>query len=371
MTNLEKPYDCHVHSSNSDGEKTIGKIASEAYKAGLGGFMLTDHETIAGVKGYLGIKDSFPVPMIGGLEAATHMMIKGHRITFEIKAAFFNPNNRDLEDLLLFLRYHRIVRINEMVDLVNKECCDVSKGQKPIIFNELLSSDQWAKYFRCRYNFERFFESQKRSLIKKFNGEEIFLNYLPLASLFSVGRNHLAKKMVKHGFVTNTDQAFKSLLNPIYQGEDHNCFTDRYTKHVEYTTNIIRNAGGLCGPCHPGTIHKQYERIGITLDDIYSAFLPYFEEGVFTFIESEYEYCETNKLGITPKEKKMYNDYWKQKCKYHGWLECNGSDTHGKKNGVKIGRYHTPYETIVRLKEIASGQHKSKKEEKISLNNQN
>ena len=40
----------HIHSTYSDGEKTVDQIAADASKAGLDYIIITDHETLAGKK---------------------------------------------------------------------------------------------------------------------------------------------------------------------------------------------------------------------------------------------------------------------------------------------------------------------------------
>jgi 3',5'-nucleoside bisphosphate phosphatase len=93
-----KPYDLHIHTTASDGALTPSEVINLASQLGLGGIAITDHDTIAGLEeGMQAAKDA-GMHLIPGVEfsaeSENEMHILGYRIgnSGAIKKVFKNLN---------------------------------------------------------------------------------------------------------------------------------------------------------------------------------------------------------------------------------------------------------------------------------------
>lgn len=191
-------YDLHVHSTYSDGRRTVLELAAEAKELGLGGFALTDHDTVDGwadipeAERIYGIK-IFPGIEISTLKDGTDVHILGYAL-------------KDLSPLkakLVFLAESRRERILKMISKLKEQ-------------GMALNPD----------------------------------DVLAAAGNGTVGRPHLAEEMVKRGYVNHQQEAFKK-----YLGRGKSCYVERALISPEEAIGLISRCGGYAVLAHPGLDH--------------------------------------------------------------------------------------------------------------------
>ncbi|MGM9567472.1 MAG: PHP domain-containing protein [Clostridia bacterium] len=188
-------YDLHVHSTYSDGVKTPMHLGEEAVEAGLGGFALTDHDTIAGWEEIPSVERTYPVTVFPGVELSTEwegrdVHILGYCMTD------MEPFQKKLAELAA-CREQRIARIVE-------KCNDLGLS---VSFDEVRS----------------------------------------LAGEGTVGRPHVAAVLVKNGYAKDNQTAFDRYLN---RGKP--AYVERQRFSPMEAVKLIKNCGGYAVLAHPG-----------------------------------------------------------------------------------------------------------------------
>ncbi len=93
--------DLHVHSERSpDSRLTLEAIVSGIRAAGLQGFALTDHHTVAGLSGLRALAQRYPdLCLVPGVEVST---AAGHLLAYGVEVA--PPDRRPLEETIDWVR---------------------------------------------------------------------------------------------------------------------------------------------------------------------------------------------------------------------------------------------------------------------------
>ena len=188
-------YDLHVHSTYSDGIKTLMQLGKEAYDAGLGGFALTDHDTIAGWKEISGVEQAYPVTVFPGVELSTEwdgrdIHILGYCVT----------DTERFQEKLTELASGRERRIARIVE----KCNDLGL---PVSFDEVRT----------------------------------------LAGEGTIGRPHVAAALVKNGCAKDKQAAFDRFLN---RGKP--AYVERQRFSPMEAVKLIKKCGGYAVLAHPG-----------------------------------------------------------------------------------------------------------------------
>ena len=103
--------DLHVHSNASDGTISPELLPELAAAAGLSAVALTDHDTVAGIAGFLSRQSDFPqLELIAGVELSSHI---GAR-ELHIVGLFIDPDDAYLQDFMLQMRKERLIRAEAM-----------------------------------------------------------------------------------------------------------------------------------------------------------------------------------------------------------------------------------------------------------------
>ena len=107
-------YDLHVHSTYSDGIKSLEELGGEAKAAGLAGFALTDHDTIAGWSEIAGVEETFGITVFPGVELSTEWQKRDvHILGYGIE------DEATFREKLVFLSQSRVTRMERIVDKLN------------------------------------------------------------------------------------------------------------------------------------------------------------------------------------------------------------------------------------------------------------
>lgn len=185
--------DLHLHSTASDGTLTPLEILDEAVKTRLSGLSITDHDTVA----------SYTPELFSEAEKRGLRLLSGVEFssTYEKGPVHVLGYNLDLanQNLHLFCERHQNIR-----------------------------------------------EKRNRKMIALLQKRGIQVAYEEIIHQGTIGRPHIAALLVKKGYVTDYNQAFKR-----YLGEGKACFVPAEPITVEETLAVIHEAKGLAFLAHP------------------------------------------------------------------------------------------------------------------------
>lgn len=209
-----KLVDLHVHSTASDGSLTPTEVVHLAEEAGLTAIALTDHDTVSGVDEALQASDPLEVSVVPGVELSCFYREK------EIHILGLYIDHTD-PGLLCFL----------------KEAAD----------KRLRRNETMLQAFR-----EDGFDLTMEDLVCE-NPDT------------TITRAHFARALLKKGYVSSVDQAFKKYLNP-------GCpyYRKRELITPEESIEAIRSAGGfpvLAHPCQYKLGWAETEQLIVTLKE--------------------------------------------------------------------------------------------------------
>jgi len=242
--------DLHCHSSCSDGDLTPKEIVAEAVKAGLQGLSITDHDTIDAYPEVLAEAEKADIKMLPGVELST--LHGGHSV--HVLAYGFAPDNVVMRDLCESQMKRRQGRVERIVKLL----CDLGMKVEVIIDG-------------------------------------------------AVGRPHVAKAMVKAGYVSSVMEAFRKYLT-----EGKSAFVPTDAVSVEEAIDTIHKAGGLAVLAHPVLIRR-------------NRLLRHMLDMPFDGLEAFYG-------NFSSQEKKRFLAI----AQNLGWVPTGGSDFHGPSTRYQV-----------------------------------
>ncbi len=190
----------HIHTTKSDGILTPSQIVEWAIKLELKGISITDHDTVDGIEE--AIKKSYDTKklhIIPGIEFST--LYKEKEV--HILGYFIDYKNKELLDITERIKLYRTNRAREMVNKLKK-------------FNIYIED------------------------ILNLDNEEI-----------SFGRPHIARALMKKGYVKSMQGAFEKYLIKGKPG-----YVPRFKLSVEESIKIIKEANGIPVLAHPGLLDK-------------------------------------------------------------------------------------------------------------------
>ena len=190
--------DLQIHSTFSDGSLTPTELVKEAKAKGLSAIALTDHDTIDGLPEFMAAGKKDGVITVPGVEISVDIKLPNHG-HMHILGLFINPYDKDLKSKLEFLRTERNKRAEKIIQKLN------DLGLK-VTLEELLAE----------------------------------------AGEGSIGRPHIAKIMLRRGFVSTIQEAFN-----LYLGKGKPAYVDKVKFGEEEAIKMIKNANGLTILAHP------------------------------------------------------------------------------------------------------------------------
>jgi len=259
--------DLHCHSIHSDGVHTPDELISMAKEKGLIGLSITDHDTFSTHQSFFD-RDFLLIP---GIEISAECV--GQSV--HVLGYAYDLYSKTLDE---FCRFHQARRVKRNQAIIENL---VEMGM-PISWEE----------------------------VKELS---------PEAS--SYGRPHIARVLVKKGYVPDVATAFKRFIG---EGKPAYISGDRW--RVEEAIHAVHEAGGKAVLAHPHLI-KQRSIVRKLLS------LP------FDGLEAYY--------SLMPKSE---NERWRQEAEEHGFFATGGSDFHGTlKPAVHLGSSFTSFETVQML----------------------
>jgi len=277
--------DLHIHSTASDGTFSPLDILNLAQSINLGAISITDHDTIDGTKEALAIGIPPSINFLTGVEiSAVPPPPFSFPGSFHILGYAINIDDFILNQTLAKLQEARKNRNPRIIKLLN------------------------------RMGFELTLKE-----IRKDFGE------------CQLGRPHIAKQMVKKGFVQSVAEAFDK-----YLAKGQPAYVDKYRVDCDRAIEVIRNAGGIPVLAHPVLLE-------IKNDDV-------FQKLIFRLKEMGLKGIEVYYPEHTPDLIARYTET----ANRHGLLITGGTDFHGSikpeiKMGSGRGNFSVPYELYEKL----------------------
>lgn len=271
MNDLQKKkenlsIDMHIHTIYSDGDRTPNEIVNMAYEKNIGTIAITDHDTILGIKNLeYNDKTNF-VNVIPGIELSCKVPVG----TMHILGHYIDINNKNLNNKLDEFRTNGFYRI---IALINQLKIDFG----------------------------------------------IIINYEDIVELFNktgnIGRPHVAKILIKYGYVSSSQEAFDKYLISAYDKNRINNIGINYEEAI----NLIHESGGLATLAHPNQLFLKNEELDILIRNMKECGL----DGI------EVYHSGHSKTEI---------DYYKYLADKYNLLISGGSDYHGFiKPNVELG----------------------------------
>jgi predicted metal-dependent phosphoesterase TrpH len=269
------PVDLHMHSSASDGSLSPADLIAKAAGAGLAAAALTDHDTLEGVDEALAAGERCGLEVLPGIELSS---VKDEQ---EIHLLGYDPIFPDkIEKALKELRRDRYRRMSRMVSVLRK------------IGFDLNDADVAAE-----------------------------------AKHAAPGRLHLARLMVKKGFVPDINSAFS-----LYLRRGRPAFVPRAALDPAGAIKLLHRAGAVPVLAHPGSKARGLLR-------------PLVAAGL-RGIEV-----------IHPDHSPELVRYYRHQAQRMDLLITGGSDYHGDGSGRagQLGSFTVPYRCLVALKKAPRG----------------
>ncbi len=197
MSNLEKKYDLHCHSTASDGELSPEELIRHAASKGVEAIALTDHDVTDGLKEAAATAAELGLEFISGVEISVTWRGK-HLI--HVVGLNFDSENEVLQQGLAGLRQQRVVRAEKMAERLHKKA-----------------------------GIENALEGAKR-----YSGGQI------------MSRTHFAQFLFNDGHVKSLQDAFDR-----YLGDGKSAYVKSEWAPLEEAIGWIRAAGGVAVIAHP------------------------------------------------------------------------------------------------------------------------
>jgi hypothetical protein len=263
--------DLHLHTLYSDSTYTVQELINKVAAVGISCIAVTDHDTVEGLIPVLQVAKQKDIEVIPGIELTAEY----NGLEVHILGYFINQDRSQLLQGLRLLRQNRIERMHKML--------------------------------------------QK---LREMNIEIEPLEVFALAGPAPVGRLHLARVMLRKGYVDSIYQAFQR-----YIGERSRAYVCGFRLNPAQAVRLIKESGGIAVLAHPYTLKRE---------ELIPLFVEYGIEGL------EVYYPEHN-LELRRRYKALAHKY--------NLLLSGGSDCHGTgKPGIRIGDIKIPYSLVEEIK---------------------
>ena len=280
MNSAKPEADLHIHTYYSDGVMSPTEIIEYAKRKKLLAISITDHDTVNGIDESIKLASKTNLILIPGIELSTEY--KSNEI--HILCYFMNHQNKSLKKLLEKLHEER---------LENAE-----------------------------------------TIIKNLSLQGIKLNWddIKTKTKKSIGRPHIAREMVKKGYVKTVSEAFENYLNNKEKLNLPSKILNSYD-----AINIIHESGGISAIAHPHTV--------IDLEKI----LPDLSDAGLSGLE-------INNVRYNQSKKNEFE----QLAKNFNFISTGGSDFHTDYSKNKLGDSGVPLKTVEKMMHRAISIHQEK-----------
>ncbi|GIK51528.1 MAG: PHP domain-containing protein [Planctomycetaceae bacterium] len=199
--NVSGCIDLHMHSTCSDGAFEPEFLVRWAAKLGLKAIALTDHDTMKGVRRAMTEGARLGIEVIPGCEIS----VAYSQGTFHLLAYFVEPENRQFTDRLDEIAHNRHARNQKIVAKLGEFGMAVTYGE-----------------------------------IRAEAGEAV------------TGRPHIARVLLKRGYVKSIQEAFD-----LWLGDDRPCYFEKETFGPREAIEHVRRCGGVPVMAHPYWLNRK------------------------------------------------------------------------------------------------------------------
>ncbi|MBI2093476.1 MAG: PHP domain-containing protein [Candidatus Omnitrophica bacterium] len=263
--------DLHTHTYFSDGTESPARVVEMAKAAGLAAIAITDHDNIDAFPVALPIAQQLGIELLVGIEmSASYDGLEVHLLSYG-----FDRENVVLQKHLSEQKARRVERVHTMVKRLQAVGCQIE-------------------------------------------AEEVFA----IAGAGTVGRPHVARVLLKHGYISRLSEAFSRYIGP-----DNPGFVPGSPLAPKEVIRVIRAANGIPVLAHPIFLKR--------------------DQLIATFVEQGLGGLEVFHSNHPPDAVARYNKL----ANRLGLLKTGGSDFHGDtKEGLPIGTSAIPYHFVEALK---------------------
>jgi len=266
--------DLHVHTSESDGTLTPRQLVKQALSRGLSAVAIVDHDTVGAIAEALAAAQDTDLEVIAGIELTAQY----EKQEIHILGYFLDCQNKALLKKLSLVQLNRIERVHKIVK--NLE-------------------DQGVKL----------------------NAQDVF----DISGKGTVGRMHIAKALVKAGWVTTTAEAFRK-----YIGDKSPAYVLGFSLSPAEAINLIKEAGGVAVLAHPYMLHN---------DELINQLAGWGLQGIEVYY---------------PEHSQSMVNFYLDLAKKLNLLVTGGSDFHGSvKPDIKLGMVKIPIELVEKLRQVS------------------
>lgn len=266
MMNDQPLIDLHTHTTASDGIYSPADLIDHAIEVGCRVLAIADHDTVGGLDEALAYASGKKIVLIPAIEFS----IDYDHGSFHLLGMNINHKDEMLQEVFEDLQERRSTRVTRIVEDLRKHGVVV----------------------------------REEEIIAESGGE-------------SIGRPHVARVLVRHGYARNIEDVFKKYLVPGKPG-----YVKKEKINLEHAILLIRHAGGKAIVAHPVSLN------------------------INSFKELENEILRFRSLGVDGIEAyaSMHDESQVKHFAYfaskHGLIVSGGSDFHGDKH-ERIGYYGT------------------------------
>ena len=274
MKNLgeEQYIDLHIHTQLSDGSFSPEEVVECAVKNKLAAIGITDHDSLEGIGPASAAAEKYQLEIVPGME----LTAETDNREVHILGYYIDWRDKRLQDKLRMLREVRAERARKMVEKLQELGVTISLAE-----------------------------------VEKLSGGG------------AVGRLHLARVILRAGYVRSLEEAFRK-----YIGDQGPAYIKKYRFTPEEAMKLIVTAGGIPVLAHPSLLGN---------DELIP---PLVKDG----LRGIEVYC----INHNPATSHRYEDL---ACRYH-LIPTGGSDCHGPAKGeVSMGKVKVPYSCLERLKQ--------------------
>jgi predicted metal-dependent phosphoesterase TrpH len=267
-----KYADLHVHTCESDGTLEPAQLVKQSLASGLSAIAITDHDTLSAIPKAVAASAGLDLEIVPGIELTSQY--EGQEV--HILGYFIDCRNRDLLDKLKLIQLNRVERVHKIVSNLKKEGVDLDPGD---VFD--------------------------------------------ISGKSTVGRMHIAKALVKKGWVSTPAEAFRK-----YIGDNSPAYVSGFDLSPAEAIQLIKGAGGAAVLAHPYILHN---------DELIREFSACGLQGLEVYYPEHSQSMVNFYLGL---------------ARELGLLVTGGSDFHGSvKPDVKLGMIKIPFELVEGLRQ--------------------
>lgn len=202
-SNRDARVDLHIHSTASDGTLTPLEVLHRAFALGLRAIAITDHDTVDGAREVIAAGVPPHVRFLTGVEiSASPPPFFPCRGSFHVLGYGIRLDDPALDEALAVLQQARKERNPGMISRLRDLGMDLTMAE--------LEAD---------------------------------------AGNTQIGRPHIARLMIRKGYVETFDEAFDRFI-----GAGKPAYVEKYRIGCERAIQLIRDAGGIAVLAHPGLL---------------------------------------------------------------------------------------------------------------------